>query len=86
MTTVCYLCSRVGDTTEKYCHQHHIYEGKNRQASDRAGFYIYVCPQHHRETHRTPKLNKWLKEQTQRDFEREHTREEFMRIIGRNYL
>ena len=86
MITVCYLCSRVGRTDPTYCHEHHIFPGKNRQASDKAGFVMYLCPRHHAEIHRSPKLMKWTQQQTQREYEQTHSREEFMKIIGRNYL
>lgn len=83
---VCFLCALYGDDSEKYCHKHHVYEGKNRQASDKAGFVVYLCPEHHREVHDDRKLNEILKRITQREYEKTHTREEFMKIIGRNYL
>lgn len=86
MTTECFLCARNGDTSVKYCHKHHIFEGKNRKVSDLYGFYIAVCPKHHRDIHDHPKEYLWLKKITQKEYERDHTREEFMRIIGRNYL
>lgn len=86
MITECFLCARTGDTARKLCHKHHVYEGKNRQASERHGFYIYVCPEHHRSIHDHPKEYLWIKKITQKEYERDHTREEFLRIIGRNYL
>lgn len=86
MTTICYLCQRDGNSSEQFCHKHHVYEGRNRQASERAGFVMYLCPRHHAEIHKNYKLMEWAHKQTQRDYEQTHTREEFMKIIGRNYL
>lgn len=83
MTTVCFLCA---DGVERYCHKHHVYEGKNRQASEKAGFYVYLCPEHHEMVHRNHEANLRLKQVTQMEYEKTHSREDFMRIIGRNYL
>ena len=87
MITECFLCAKLkGDTSEKPCDKHHIYEGKNRQVSERNGFYIYVCRKHHNMIHDHPKEFLWIKQKTQREYERDHTRKEFMKLIGRNYL
>ena len=86
MTTKCFLCQRDGNDTEQFCHKHHVFEGKNRQASERAGFYVFLCPDHHTLIHRDHAVNLELKKETQREYEKTHTRADFMRIIGRNYL
>lgn len=86
MIAVCYLCARFGRTELTYCHKHHVYPGKNRQASDVAGFVIPLCPRCHSEIHEKYKLMKSVQQEIQREFEQTHSREEFMKIIGRNYL
>ena len=81
----CVLCGRVG-----FVHRHHIYEGCRRRLSERYGFVVPLCPDCHTVSeyavHRCAKTALMLKRAAQRKFERTHTREEFMKIFGRNYL
>ena len=71
-------------------HLHHIFHGPNRKISDRQGFTVYLRSDIHMalHDHRKPyeKLDGILKRECQRKFEETHTREEFMALIGRNYL
>ena len=81
----CYICHCAFGLQK-----HHIYEGSRRQISERNGFTVYLCPDHHTmsafSAHRDPGLNKWLKQQCQRMYERTHSRAEFIALIGKNYL
>lgn len=81
----CYICHNPFNTE-----LHHIYEGSRRRISDCNGFAVYLCPDHHTmsafSAHRDPGLNRWLKQQCQRMYERSHSRPEFMEIVGKNYL
>ena len=81
----CYVCGN------KTVHLHHIYGGwANRRISDAHGFTVYLCPYHHNMSnegvHFNRKLDGYLKRKCQRIYEQTHTREEFMNLIGRNYL
>ena len=82
----CYICGNP-DTEV-----HHIFFGrKNRQISDENGFTCKLCYVHHRGffgVHGTNghRLDLFLKKECQRKYEETHTRKEFMRLIGRNYL
>ena len=82
----CAICSR--SPTEL----HHIFPGKNRAASDRIKATVFLCHEHHRGTYGVhgregAALSLVLKKLAQERFEQTRgTREEFMRIIGRNYL
>lgn len=71
-------------------HKHHIYGGKNRLVSEQNGFFVYLRHDWHVGTtycvHHNPLLDKRLKQQCQQAYELTHSREEFMRLIGRNYL
>lgn len=71
-------------------HCHHIYGGANRKNSEAYGFKVYLCGKHHNLSNEGVHFNKaldlQLKELCQRTFEETHTREEFMRIIGKNYI
>ncbi len=84
----CYLTDAEAVPLEK----HHIYFGAGmRKISDKYGFWVWLTPDWHRASygvhgrdgHRVDLL---LKQDCQRAFEKEHDREEFMKIIGRNYL
>ena len=78
-----YILKReVGDTA-----RHEIYfGGKNRKISKQCGFWVNVCPQIHDKIHNNHELDLKLKKQCQARFEETHSRDEFMELIGRNYL
>lgn len=82
---VCWVCGRPSNL-----HKHHIYGGANRKNSEKHGFTVYLCGNHHNLTNEGVHFNKHLdtelKQECQRRFERTHTRAEFMQIIGKNYL
>mgnify|MGYP004458049065 CR=1 FL=1 len=87
----CYLCTRLnGDYSHKTLQEHHIFGGANRIHSEAYGLKVYLCVEHHTEgkaaVHNNIDNMRLLQAEGQRAFEREHTRAEFMRIFGRNYL
>lgn len=77
---------------------HHVYGGPNRRVSDRHGFYVWLTKANHTGANRADnpmgalgvhfnrELDGKLKRACQREFEKTHSREEFMRLIGKNYL
>lgn len=75
-------------------HKHHIYHsdmgGATRNISEKQGFWVWLKPELHNMSaygvHFNKKLDMRLKRECQAKFEETHTREEFMRLIGRNYL
>ena len=82
----CYVCK-----TTYNLHLHHIYFGPNRKVSDKNGFVVHLCQYHHEGTYGVHgkygnELNKKLKQECQKKYEQAHTREEFIKLIGRNYL
>jgi len=83
----CYITGSDG-VLEK----HHIYFGRGwRDISDKNGFWVFLTPELHRGTNGVHgrdghALDILLKQDCQRKFEETHTREEFMNLIGRNYL
>lgn len=82
----CFLCSRLCLQTE----EHHIFGGKNRKLSERYGLKVYLCPYCHRDNKGGVHGNAGKMEHLQRigqaAFERNHTREEFVDVFGKNYL
>ncbi len=82
---VCYI---TGDTYNLA--EHHIYPGKNRKASEKHGFKVWLRADWHNMAdygvHFDKELDLRLRRECQAKFEETHSREEFMAIIGRNYL
>lgn len=82
----CYLCG-----SQNWLEEHHVFEGSaNRKISEREGFKVYLCHYCHNEppmgVHFNSKRSNFLKRMCQTEYERTHTRADFMRIIGRNYM
>lgn len=82
----CWYCG-----SKHWLHKHHVCFGKNRQASEKHGFTVWLCEAHHTgpcgvHSAGGSFLDKRLKIECQRKFEETHSRQEWMEIIGRNYL
>lgn len=81
----CFITGRINGL-----HKHHIYGGPNRKISEKNGFYIYLVPEYHNMSNKGIHFDKEfdleVKQMCQRKYEETHTREEFMNLIGRNYL
>lgn len=83
----CYICRKEFDI-----HDHHIYFGTGkRQISEKHGFKVWLCQEHHQGTYGVHgkcghELDMFLKEICQHKYESTHTREQFMKLIGKNYL
>ena len=81
----CWVCG-----TTLNLHTHHIFYGPNRKNSERLGLKIYLCARHHNMSnegvHFDSELDDKIKIMAQKKFEETHTREEFMSIMGRNYI
>lgn len=81
----CYKCGTIFNL-----HKHHIYGGPNRKVSEREGFFIYLCARHHNLSdegiHFDKSFDLEVKQECQSKYEESHSRDEFMELIGRNYL
>lgn len=81
-------CFVTHDTRQ--LHKHHIYEGRNRQVSEKNGFWVWLRADWHNLSnygvHSNKKFDLELKQMCQRKFEETHSHEEFMRLIGRSYI
>lgn len=82
----CLICKDEG-----VLHKHHVFPGvANRKLSEEYGCWCYLCPAHHNMSdygvHFDHSLDVKIKEYTQRKFEEKYSREEFMRIFGKNYI
>lgn len=84
----CYFTGKTGSL-----HKHHCYPGPNRKVSDNNGFWVWLTPELHNgndpnAVHTKPNegYDMVLKQRCQQEFEKTHTREQFLNLIGRNYL
>lgn len=88
----CLLCMLLNNDyrMKGIVQEHHIYNGPNRKISEEQGFKAYLCLEHHTAgaaaVHNNHENMRYLQRYCQRVYETEHTREEFMELIGRNYL
>lgn len=81
----CIICHSV-----RGLHEHHVFFGPLRSISEAHGLKVWLCGRHHNMSsegvHFNRELDLEIKRYVQAVYEQTHTREEFVRIIGRNYL
>lgn len=96
----CYFCRALasregnyGELTRTGLHRHHIlYGAGRRKLSERYGLWIWLCPYHHQTggmeaVHGNKSLRRHTERIAQKAFEaRGGSREDWMRIFGKNYL
>ncbi len=88
----CYLCRKDFDIKNDVgLHEHNIFEGNaNRRISEQMGAKIWLCADHHNMSdygiHFNKDVDLEVKKEAQKRFEETHSREEFVSLIGRNYL
>ena len=81
----CYFCGRPREAI------HEIYFGTgNRKVSIEKGFCVGLCNQHHNMSNDSVHFNRskdlHLKKLYQEEYEKTHTREEFIKLIGRSFI
>ena len=83
----CFICG-----SDINLHKHHIFYGTaNRRISEKQGCWVYLCAKHHNLSkegvHYDKEKDLYLKKFAQATWEMEKgSREEFIKIFGRNYL
>lgn len=89
---ICYLCAKLNnDYRRKYTEEHHILFGSGqRQQAERKGIKVDLCIYHHRigqqAVHNNQKMREMLCRIAQEEYEKTHTREEWMSFAKKNYL
>ena len=89
---VCYLCANLyGDYRQQYTEEHHVLFGSGmRILSEAEGLKVYLCEPHHKSgkeaVHNCRKTRELLCEIAQREYERSHTRKDWLKISKKNYL
>ncbi len=66
----------------KHLDPHEVYGGSNRKRSIEYGFVKMLC----RKCHGDNKVLQRLKVEVQKEYEKTHTRDEFIKIIGKNHI
>lgn len=92
----CYLCIAMdGDHGRKPVEEHHVFGGSaNRALSEAYGLKVYLCPEHHRtgewaahDGKHSGEVKEILHRAGQEAFECVYgSREEFVKVFGKNYL
>lgn len=75
---ICEFCGKYS----KYLDPHEIFGGSNRKRSILNNFVKKLC----RKCHSDEKVIAKLRIETQKEYEKTHTRAEFIAIVGRSYL
>jgi hypothetical protein len=83
---VCYITGQTNNL-----HKHHIYFGNPlRRISEENGFWCWLRWDWHNGSdygvHFNRELDLQLKQMCQEEYEKTHSREEFIRLIGKSYL
>lgn len=73
----CYYCGREGKMD-----LHEIYGGSNRKRSIENGFVIPLC----RMCHSNEKIVQYLRIKIQKEYEKNHTKEEFIKMFGKSLI
>lgn len=73
----CYNCHRISELDI-----HEVYGGSNRIRSIKNGLCVPLC----RICHSNEKVILKLRKQCQEEYEKTHSREEFITLIGKSYL
>lgn len=89
----CYLCMALNNDyrLHAYVEEHHVIPGAaGRRISEENGLKVYLCLSHHRGSAAAVHSNHdnmlLIQQDAQKVFERTHTRGDWMRIAGKNYL
>ena len=78
----CYICIKKGIKDMPKDDLHEVYGGRNRKRSIKNGFVVPLC----RKCHKDSEILKFLQRFIQRKYEKTHTREEFIKLIGKSYI
>lgn len=75
------ICEYCGNYSKRL-DPHEIFGGSNRQRSIKHKFVKLICPK----CHSNENIINQLRIDTQKEYEKTHTREEFIKIIGKSYI
>lgn len=82
--TVCMVCGKPNP------HLHHVVYGSRKTFSDKYGYYLPLCYEHHEGIngpHRNREVDLRYKRAAQMHYEAHHgTRDDFIREVGKSYI
>lgn len=82
----CYECKTIIGLEDHHC----LHGTANRRIAERFGLKVWLCNEHHRGRKGVHGGNTYLdiklKQKAQEVFEKAHTREDFIKVFGKNYL
>ena len=87
----CYMCLKLYGKSKIFpiVHKHHAFLGPRRETADREGLFVFLCPEHHEfskdAVHEKHENLRIIQRDCQKAWEQEHTRTEWMELMGRNY-
>ena len=81
----CYFCGKKSECI------HEVFYGRNRQISINNGFCVGLCNYHHNfsnneSVHFNSEMDLKLKRTYQEEYEKTHTRDDFIKLIDKSYL
>lgn len=79
--SICFMCDLEGKKVAK-SDLHEVYGGSNRQRSIKNGLVVPLC----RECHQNEETILKLRKICQEIYELNHTREDFIKLVGKSYL
>lgn len=87
----CFLCGSTQLHGWNHLELHHVFGGPNRKWSSKYGLMVWLCGETcHRNgpnaVHKNRESDLKVKRAAQNKFEETHSREEFMKIFGKNYI
>ena len=75
------ICDNCGKYSQRL-DPHEVYGGSNRKRSIKYKFIKLLC----RECHSNENIINQLRIDTQKEYEKTHTKEEFIKLIGKSYM
>lgn len=75
------ICEYCGQYSKRL-DPHEVYGGSNRKRSIKCKFIKLICPK----CHSNEEIINQLRINIQKEFEKEHTREKFIKLIGKSYI
>ena len=88
----CYLCMLLDGNHKKHLllDEHHIFGGPNRIHSEENGLKVWLCLDHHTmgslAVHRCPDTMRLMHRIGQQEYEKTHSRQQFIETFGKSYL
>lgn len=88
----CYLCELLNGNSmwQSDLHKHHVFQGINRQNSERYGLYVWLCPKHHNmspeSVHNNKALDDLLKAKGQQAFEERYGHKKLIEIFEKESI